>query len=66
MKRLFVAPLDVLMFRSERPFEAIESHVAKAGAISTSTFEGALKSKILFDFCRDHEFSPAEFQHNFN
>ena len=33
MKRLFIEPLDVLMFRSERPFIARESHVAKLGVI---------------------------------
>ncbi|MGD9627465.1 MAG: type III-B CRISPR module-associated protein Cmr3 [Methanobacteriales archaeon] len=47
MRRLLIQPLDVLMFRSERPFISVESHVAKLGIISPLTFEGALKSKIF-------------------
>jgi len=62
MKRIFVEPLDVLMFRSERPFIAIESIVAKMGIITPSIFEGALKSKILFDYCQNFNFSPFELQ----
>ncbi|MDH7477714.1 MAG: type III-B CRISPR module-associated protein Cmr3 [Candidatus Bathyarchaeota archaeon] len=62
MNRIFVEPLDVLLFRSERPFTARETHMAKMGAISPSVFEGAIKSKIFYDFCKEKEFSPAEFQ----
>ncbi|RLF98320.1 MAG: type III-B CRISPR module-associated protein Cmr3, partial [Thaumarchaeota archaeon] len=63
MKRLFIEPLDVLMFRSERPFVARESHVAKLGVISPLTFEGAIKSKILLDFCEKRNYySPSDFQ----
>jgi len=62
MKRLFIEPIDVLMFRSERPFTAIESHVAKLGVISPLTFEGAIKSKIFTQFCQIKSFSPADFQ----
>lgn len=51
MLRLFVEPLDVLMFRSSRPFIARETHMAKMGAISPTVFAGALKTKILVDFC---------------
>ena len=62
MKRLFVEPLDVLMFRSERPFIARESHVAKIGTISPLTFEGALKSKIFIEFCSRKNYSASDFQ----
>lgn len=62
MKRIFIEPLDVLMFRSSRPFVAVESHVAKAGVISPSIFSGALKTKLLIDFCSKHGINPEEFQ----
>lgn len=62
MKRLSFEPLDVLMFRSERPFTAIESHVAKLGVISPLAFEGAIKSKIFTDFCYRKGYSPSDFQ----
>jgi len=62
MKRLFIEPLDVLMFRSERPFIARESHVAKLGVISPLTFEGAIKSKIFLEFCKGKSYSPSDFQ----
>lgn len=62
MKRLFIEPLDVLMFRSERPFVARESHVAKFGVISPLTFEGALKSKIFLDFCEKKGYLLSDFQ----
>ncbi|MHA1265532.1 MAG: type III-B CRISPR module-associated protein Cmr3 [Candidatus Helarchaeota archaeon] len=64
MRRLFIEPLDVLMFRSERPFTTIESHVAKLGVISPMTFEGAIKSKIFTEFCRRKSYSPSDFQRN--
>ena len=66
MKRLFIEPLDVLMFRSERPFIARESHVAKLGVISPLTFEGAIKSKILLKFCKMKNYSPSDFQRKKN
>ena len=62
MKRLFIEPLDVLMFRSERPFTARESHIAKLSAISPLTFEGAIKSKIFLEFCRRKNYSLSDFQ----
>jgi len=62
MKRLFIEPLDVLMFRSERPFIARESYVAKLGVISPLTFEGAIKSKIFLKFCEKRSYSPSFFQ----
>ena len=62
MKRLFIEPLDVLMFRSERPFIARESYVAKLGIISPLTFEGALKSKVLSEFCKKYNLSLSYFQ----
>ncbi len=62
MKRLLVEPLDVLMFRSERPFAAGETHIAKTGIINPLTFEGAIKSKIFADFCKRIGVSPREFQ----
>jgi len=62
MKRLFIEPLDVLMFRSERPFAAIESHVAKLGVISPLTFEGAIKSKIFTGFCHRKGYLLSDFQ----
>ncbi|MCD6448427.1 MAG: type III-B CRISPR module-associated protein Cmr3 [Thermoplasmata archaeon] len=63
MKRFFIEPLDVLMFRSERSFTAGESHVAKfSGVISPLTFEGAIKSKIFSEFCRKRNYSPFCFQ----
>ena len=64
MKRLFVDPIDVLFFRSERPFTAIESHVAKLGIITPQTFEGAIKSKLFFEFCEENGLLPLDFQRN--
>jgi len=66
MKRLFIEPLDVLMFRSERPFIARESHVAKLGVISPLTFEGAIKSKIFLDFCNKKSYLASDFQRKKN
>lgn len=62
MKRLFVKPIDVLMFRTERPFTARETHVAKTGVISPLTFEGAIKSKIFSEFCERKDYLPKDFQ----
>lgn len=62
MKRLFVEPLDVLMFRNERPFTARETHVAKIGVISPLTFEGAIKTKIFLEFCHRKGYLPFTFQ----
>ena len=62
MKRLLVEPLDVLMFRSERPFIARESHVAKLGTISPLIFEGALKSKVLTEFCKEINYPISKLQ----
>jgi len=66
MKRLFIEPLDVLTFRSERPFIAKESHVAKLGVISPLTFEGAIKSKIFLEFCKRKNYLSSEFQRKRN
>ena len=66
MKRLFIEPLDVLMCRSERPFIARESHVAKLGVISPLTFEGAIKSKIFLEFCKRKNYLPFDFQRKKN
>ena len=66
MKRLFIEPLDVLMFRGERPFIARESHVAKLGVISSLTFEGAIKSKIFLEFCKRKNYLPSDFQRKKN
>jgi len=65
MKRLLIEPLDVLMFRNERPFFARESHVAKTGVISPLTFEGALKSKMLLQEL-DEKYVPSDFQREKN
>jgi len=62
MNRMFIEPLDVLMFRSERPFTSRESHVAKVSIISPSIFDGAIKSKIFYDFCKNRGYSPTDFQ----
>ncbi|RLI76787.1 type III-B CRISPR module-associated protein Cmr3 [Archaeoglobales archaeon] len=62
MRRLFIEPIDVLMFRSERPFTAREVHVAKTGVISPLTFEGAIKSKIFSEFCKRKGYSSRDFQ----
>jgi len=63
MKRLFIEPLDVLMFRSERPFIVRESHVAKfSEIIFPLTFEGAIKSKIFLEFCKRKNYLPSDFQ----
>jgi len=66
MKRLFIEPLDVFMFRSERPFIARESNVAKLGVISPLTFEGGIKSKILLEFCKIRNYSLSDFQRKKN
>ncbi len=67
MKRLFIEPLDVLMFRSERPFIARESHVAKfSKIIFPLTFEGAIKSKIFLEFCKRRNYLPSDFQRKKN
>lgn len=62
MKRMFIEPLDVLMFRSERPFIARESYVARHGVISPPTFEGAIKSKVFLKFCKKKGYLPSDFQ----
>jgi len=62
MRRLFIEPIDVLMFRAERPFIARETHIAKTGVISPLTFEGAIKSKIFSEFCRRKGLSSRDFQ----
>lgn len=66
MRRLFIEPLDVLLFRNERSFTARESRVAKLGVISPLTFEGAIKSKIFLEFCEKKKYSPNIFQRNKN
>jgi len=48
--RLLLEPLDVLMFRSSRPFFRGEQHIAEAGPISPATFAGAIKTKLLLDY----------------
>jgi len=62
MKRVFIEPIDVLMFRTERSFTAREDHIAKIGIISPLTFEGAIKSKIFSEFCKRKGYSPKDFQ----
>ncbi len=62
MKGLFIEPLDVLMFRNQRPFTAKEIRVAKMGVISPLTFEGAIKSKIFSRFCSQKSYLPQQFQ----
>ena len=66
MKKLLIEPLDVLMFRSERPFIAKESHVAKLGIISPLIFEGALKSKVLTEFCKKTNYPISNLQRKKN
>jgi len=66
MRRLLIEPLDVLMFRSERPFIARESSVAKLGVITPLTFEGAIKSKVFLKFCEKKKYSPSDFQRKKN
>lgn len=66
MKRLLVDPLDVLMFKSERPFIARESHVAKLGIVSPLIFEGALKSKVLTEFCKEINYPISNLQRKKN
>jgi len=48
--RLLLEPLDVLMFRSSRPFFRGEQNVAESGPVSPLTFAGAVKTKILLDY----------------
>ena len=48
--RLLLEPLDVLMFRSSRPFFRGEQHIAESGPISPSTFAGAIKTKLLLEY----------------
>jgi CRISPR-associated protein Cmr3 len=48
--RLLLEPLDVLMFRSSRPFFRGEQTIAEAGSISPTTFAGAIKTKLLLDY----------------
>ncbi|HXG06607.1 MAG TPA: type III-B CRISPR module-associated protein Cmr3 [Nitrososphaera sp.] len=47
MKRIFVKPADVLMFRSSRAFNREGSNIAEKGPITPMTFAGAVKSSIL-------------------
>lgn len=47
MKRIFVKPADVLMFRSSRTFNREGSRIAEKGPITPVTFAGAVKSSIL-------------------
>lgn len=48
--RLLLEPLDVLMFRSSRPFFRGEQNIAESGPISPTTFAGAIKTKLLLDY----------------
>lgn len=64
--RFFVEPLDVLIFRSSRPFVAGEDHVAKPSIANPSTFAGALKTKILASFCSRMGIEMAELQRKGN
>jgi len=48
--KLLLEPLDVLMFRSSRPFFRGEQNVAESGHVSPSTFAGAVKTKLLLDY----------------
>jgi CRISPR-associated protein Cmr3 len=48
--RLLLEPLDVLMFRSSRPFFRGEHHIAEPGPISPLTFAGAIRTKLLLDY----------------
>jgi CRISPR-associated protein Cmr3 len=47
VKRIFVKPADVLMFRSSRAFNREGSRIAEKGPITPVTFAGAVKSSIL-------------------
>lgn len=47
MNKIVVHPIDVLMFRSRRPFYAGEHPLAKRGLISPLTFTGAIKAQII-------------------
>lgn len=50
MWRLFIEPLDVLLFRDGRPFQAGEDHRAASLFPPTPfTLQGAVRSKVLFD-----------------
>ncbi len=62
MKRIFIEPLDVLMFRSSRPFTARETHLATSGPILPSIFAGALTTKILLNFCANRKLNPNNLQ----
>lgn len=48
--RIIIDPLDVLMFRSSRPFYRGENFIAEGGYITPLTFAGALRSELLLRF----------------
>ncbi len=51
LKLIEIKPMDVLMFRSNRPFKAGRQHTAHSiDVFLPQTFEGAIKSKILLNF----------------
>jgi len=59
--RIFIEPIDVLLFRDGRPFSAGDDHTARSVfPPNPMTFQGALRSLILsqhsFDFRRASEF----------
>ncbi len=47
MKRAIITPLDVLLFRSSRPFSKGENFIAHMGDITPLTFAGAIRSKFI-------------------
>lgn len=49
MKRVFIKPFDVLMFRSSRPFNREGDRIAERGPITPLSFAGALKTEVLLN-----------------
>jgi CRISPR-associated protein Cmr3 len=50
-----IIPNDILFFRNEKPYDTGESTYAETmDMFYPSTVYGALRSKILFDYCKDY------------
>ncbi len=60
--KIEINPIDVVLFRSERPFTAGETHIAKLGPLSPTTFEGAIKTKLLSAYCEEKGIPIESFQ----
>jgi len=60
--KIEINPIDLVLFRNERPFTAGETHIAKLGPISPMTFEGAIKAKLLSAYCEKEGVPIESFQ----